>query len=168
MSARPAAGLDSGHAETAGGLLGLYCRREEQSVCNINMKTSMPGCVLCCEQALATHRSQEPRSLLSHEAGGFQRALPPLPSASPPVSSSLCISRHVKAQHQPRLADPGAARTPRKRQRLVCWGCPSRTIKLDGQNSLRHHGRGLGGSSPAAGSPSPPPSSSSVPIPLSW
>lgn len=86
---------------------GFIADEEEPSVCNINTKTSMPGCVPCCEQPLARHRSQEPRSLLSHEAGGFQRALSPLPSASPPVRSSLCISRHVKAQHQPRLADPG-------------------------------------------------------------
>lgn len=52
---------------------GFIADGEEGSVCNINMRTSVPSCVLCWEQALAGHRSQE--SLLSHEAGGFQRAL---------------------------------------------------------------------------------------------
>lgn len=80
---------------------------EEPSVCNITKKTSMPGCALCCEPALAALRCQEPRSLLRHEAGGFQRALSFLCSASRPVRSSPCISRHATAQHHPRLADPG-------------------------------------------------------------
>lgn len=126
---------------------GFIVDEEEQSVCSINTKTSMPGCVLCCEQPLARHRSREPRSLLSHQAGGFQRALSPLPSGSPPVRSSLCISRHVKAQHQPRLADPGLReRRESDSASFAGGGCPSRTIKLDGQNSLR----GLGWGSPAA------------------
>lgn len=119
---------------------------EERSVCNINKKTSMPGCALWCQWALARPGRQEPRSVLWHEAGGFQRgALSFLPSASlSPVRSSLCISRYAKAQHQPRLADPG--------QRLVCWGSLSRTIEPDGQNSLRDHGLGWAGAArpPAA------------------
>lgn len=85
---------------------GFIADEEEQSVCIINMKTSMPGCVLCCEQALARIGAKNRGHCCRMKPAGSSE-LSLLHPASPPVTSSLCISRHVKAQHQPRLADPG-------------------------------------------------------------
>lgn len=105
---------------------GFIADEEERSVRNINMERSMPGCVLCCEQALArTGAKNGGHCCRMKPAGSSELSL--LHPASPPVKSSLCISRHAEAQHQPRLAaTPGCANAKRATApRLLGGGLPA-------------------------------------------